>query len=231
MRQSKRGTTQGQTIIIITITLFAISGLVTGFAYGMFTRSTGKTQQPTTQSHDVSVVSQQTPLTPSPISQTQSPPLGCPDVEANVYQMIADGQTPYQATIQAKDKTGNPGNSCTNIALEKPLAIDGLTCKIWLTKAQDPSADLSHAASQLQHLDQLSATFPGEITPGLTFDPSTPQVQPCKQGQGSWKFTISPTVTPGDYYIVGLTDWQGTHYDWSWYQFRVAKNGQNSNNA
>jgi hypothetical protein len=221
MLQSKSGTPQGQTTIIITITLFAIAGLVVGFAYGAFTRSTGKTQQPTSQSHDISVVSQKTQLTPSPISQTQPPPLGCPDVEANVSQMVADGHTPYQATIQAKDKTGNPGNTCTNIALEKPLAIDGLTCKIWLTKAQDPSADLSRDSSQLQHLDQLSAPSPDEIPSGLIFDPSTPQVQPCKQGQGNWKFTISPTVSPGDYYIVGLTDWHGTHYDWSWYSVTI----------
>src|SRR5262249_31908455 len=65
---------------------------------------------------------------------------------------------------------------------------------------------------------------------GLNFDATTPQVQPCNQGQGNWKFTISSTVSPGDYFIVGLTDWQGMHYNWSWYQFRVVNASQSDDN-
>ncbi|HWS82687.1 MAG TPA: hypothetical protein VN207_00340, partial [Ktedonobacteraceae bacterium] len=217
MQESKSGTTQAQTIIIIAITLFALSGFVVGFAFGTFTRPQGETTQSAIQNHDIPVVSQKTSSTPPPTPQPQVPSLGCPDVEANVSQMVADGKIAYEATIQAKDKTGNQGDKCPDIAQEKPVVADGITCKIWLTKAQDSSGDLSNDSSQLQHVDQLNNPSPNEIPSGLIFDPNTPQVQPCKQGQGHWKFTISPTVSPGDYFIVGLTDLQGIHYNWSWY--------------
>ncbi len=226
---SKSGTTPAQTMIITAITLFALSGFMIGFAFGAFTRPKANILPPTTQNHDIPVVAQKAPPTPSPTPQTQQS-LGCPDVEANFPQMVADGQTPYAATVQAKDRTGNQGNSCQNIELEKPLVIDGITCKIWLIKAQNPSGDLSSRASQLQHVDQLSSPFPNEIQPGLTFDPSTPQVQSCQQGQGHWKFTIAPTVSSGSYFIVGLTDWQGIHYNWSWYTITVTNPNQSQSN-
>jgi hypothetical protein len=200
-----------------------------GFAFGAFTISKGVIMQPTTQNHDIPVIVQKVSLTPSPTPQPLQPSLGCPDVEANVSQMLADNQTTYNATVQAKDKTGNQGNKCPNIALERPLVIDGITCKIWLTKAQDPSGELSRNLNQLQHVDQLNEPSPNEIESGLIFDATTPQVQPCKQGQGNWKFTISSTVSSGDYFIVGLTDWQGIHYNWSWYQLQVVNASQSNN--
>jgi hypothetical protein len=229
MQESKSGTSQAQTIIITAISLFALSGFVVGFAFGAFTRPQGDATQPTAQNHDIPIVSQKTPPTPLPTPQLQLPSLGCPDVEANVSQMVADGKTAYGATIQAKDKTGNQGDKCPDIAQEKPVVADGITCKIWLTKAQDSSGDLIKDASQLQHVDQLNNPSPNEIPSGLIFDPNTPQVQPCKQGQGHWKFAISPTVSPGDYFIVGLTDLQGVHYNWSWYQFQVGNKNQSKN--
>ncbi len=227
---SKSGATQAQTIIITAISLFALSGLMVGFAFGAFVRPKGETPPSNTQNHNIPVISQKNIPTPSPTPQAQPPSLGCPDVEAGLSQMLADGQTTYDATIQAKDKTGDQGDKCPDIAIEKPVVVDGITCKIWLTKAQDSSGDLSSHSSQLQHVDQLSSPSPDEIQPGLIFDPSTPQVQPCKQGQGHWKFTISPTISPGDYFIMGLTDWQGVHYNWSWYQFKVVSKSQSKNN-
>lgn len=224
----KSGTTQAQTIIITAISLFALSGFMVGFVFGAFSPSKGTTGAPVTQTHDIPIVSQNALPTPSPTPQPQS--LGCPDVEVNVSHMVADNQTSYQSTVQAKDQTGNQGNTCSAIALEKPIVADGITCRLWLTKAQDPSQDLIKASSQLQHLDQLSNPLPDEIQPGLIFDPSTPQVQPCKQGQGIWKFTISSTVSSGNYFIMGLTDWQGTHYNWSWYPITIKNNDRGKNN-
>ncbi len=222
----KNGTSQAQTIIITAISLFALSGFMVGFALGAFSRPRGETASPNTRNHDIPIVSQNALTTPSPTPQPQLQSLGCPDVEANMPHMVADGQTSYEATVQAKDKTGNQGNTCSDIALEKPIVIDGITCRLWLTKAQDPSKDLISDLSQLQHIEQLNNPLPDEIQSGLLFDPSTPQVQPCKQGQGSWKFTISPTVQSGHYFIVGLTDWQGTHYNWSWYTVTIKSNNQ-----
>lgn len=226
MQQSKSGITQAQIIIITAITIFALSGFMGGFAFGAFVISKDVATKPTTQNHDIPVITQKASLTPSPTPQPVQLSLGCPDVEANASQMLADSQTTYNATVQTKDKTGDQGNTCTNIALEKPLVIDGVTCKIWLTKAQDPSGELSGDLSQLQHIDQLSEPSPNEIESGITFDATTPQVQPCKQGQGNWKFTLSSTLSPGDYFIVGLTDWQGIRYNWSWYQFQVVNASQ-----
>ena len=226
----KSVTTQAQTIIITAISLFALSGFMVGFAFGAFTQYKGEGTTPNANSHDVQINAQKTILTPSPTSQAQLQSLGCPDVEANLPHMLADGQTSYQATVQAKDKTGNQGNACSDIALEKPIVADGITCKLWLTKAQDPSQNLIKISSQLQRLDQLGNPFSDEIQPGLLFDPSTPQVQFCKQGQGSWKFTISSTVSSGRYFIVGLTDWKGIHYNWSWYPVTILNNNQTKKN-
>lgn len=226
----KSGTTQVQTIIITAISLFALSGFMVGFAFGAFARSKGEISSSITNNHDIPIVSQKPLLTPSPTPQQPLQSLGCPDVEANVTHMVADEQTSYESTVQAKDKTGNPGNTCSDIALEKPIITDGIICRIWLTKAQDPSKDLINASNQLQHVDQLSNPLPDEIQPGLLFDSSTPQVQPCKQGLGSWKFTISSTVSSGDYFIMGLTDWQGTHYNWSWYSVKIKNNNQDQEN-
>lgn len=224
----KSGTTQAQTIIITAISLFALSGFMVGFAFGAFAHPKAEKRQPITQNHDIPIAAQQNLPTPSPTLQPQS--LGCPDVEASAARMVADGQTSYQSTVQAKDQTGNQGNACSDIALEKPIVADGITCRLWLTKAQDPSKDLLKASSQLQHPDQLSNPLPDEIQPGLLFDPSTPQVQPCKQGQGSWKFTISSTLDSGNYFIMGLTDWQGKHYNWSWYLVTITNNNQSHHN-
>jgi len=226
----KNGVTQAQTIIITAISLFALSGFMVGFAFGAFAQPKGETTPPITQNHDIPIASQHTLLTPSPTPQLQPQALGCPDVEASPPRMIADGQTPNETTVQAKDQTGNQGNSCPDIALEKPIVADGITCKIWLAKAQDPSKDLINDSSQLEHVEQLTNPSPDEIQSGLLFDPSTPQVQPCKQGQGSWKFTVSTTVSSGDYFIMGLTDWQGAHYNWSWYRVTITNKNQNKHN-
>ena len=226
----KSGTTQTQTIIIIAISLFALSGFMVGFAFGAFGQPKGATTSYNTHNQGIPAVSQNTLSTPSPTPQLQLQSIGCPDVEANVPHMVADGQTSYETTVQAKDQTGNQGNICSDIALEKPIVLDGITCRLWLTKAQDSSKDLISASSQLQHPDQLNNPLPDEIQSGLLFDPSTPQVQPCKQGQGSWKFTISPTVSSGHYFLMGLTDWQGTHYNWSWYSVTIKNNNQSQQN-
>jgi hypothetical protein len=225
----KSGITQAQTIIITVISLFALCGFMAGFAFGAFVRPTGALTSPTTHNQNIPIIAQNTPLIPSPTAPTQPQPLGCPDVEANATNMVADGQTSYEGTVQAKDKTGDQGDMCSDIAQEKPIVTDGITCRLWLTKAQDTSKDLLKASSQLQHVDQLSNPLPDEIQSGLLFDSSTPQVQPCKQGLGNWKFSISPTVNSGNYFIMGLTDWQGIHYNWSWYQVTIQNNNQSNN--
>lgn len=81
-------------------------------------------------------------------------------------------------------------------------------------------------ASTWSDLNKLQSPLAHEIANGLQFDAATPQVQPSNdQGQGTWKFGISPEVKPGTYYLVILTDWDGTYANWTWFYFTVKANG------
>src|SRR5262249_49102294 len=123
------------------------------------------------------------------------------------------GTQTYSATIQAKDKD-NPAKLAT---------ADGITCRLWLVpQGNDPANApgthfLTTAADQLQHPKNLNQQFPQEIQNALVLNPTTQsEVQPCVQGSTKWTFTLSPSVAKGNYYLVGLTDWQGKSYNWTW---------------
>jgi hypothetical protein len=83
--------------------------------------------------------------------------------------------------------------------------------------------DLKKDTNQLQHPNTFDQPFPNEIPGALIFDPATiNETQSCVQGAAQWKFTLSPSVPKGDYFLVGLTDWQGKSYNWAWQQITVA---------
>jgi hypothetical protein len=59
---------------------------------------------------------------------------------------------------------------------------------------------------------------------GLQFDSATLQTQVCNdQGQAKWNYTVSPSVAPGSYDLVVLTDWQGKSFIWSWFHITIKK--------
>lgn len=191
--------------MITAITLFALSGLIAGFAVGAFARSPKQTQlavKPTS----APIASQKATPTPTP-QVAQAMPLGCPILQATSPE-IADGTTTYTLSAQVKDKSVS---LCANE--NKSITAQGITCRLWLSKGSD-NTDIP--GDRLTHTNNLINPFPHEIDGGLTFDPTTPQVQPCNQGVGTWKYRIAQTVDHGSYHLMVLTDWNGQYYNWSW---------------
>lgn len=196
-------------IIVTAIIMFALAGLLSGFAVGAFVRpgrgspvnvpsqtgttpSTNKTHTPTA------------PVTDHPTTIQE------PTINQYTYREAANGSTLYTFTASTLKKSG------------APISNSDLTCKIWLTKDANVNASIE-TGDRLRSVSTLSQPFPHEVQDGLTFSSSTPQTQTCANGQGTWKYTLSPTVHPGLYYIVSLMDWEGAHYNWSWVAIRVSE--------
>lgn len=230
-QSTRTSTPQAQPIIIIAITLFAFSGLMVGFTVGAFTHN----RQSANSGNPTIVASNHTPPTPTPAPSPTATVvlLGCPTL-TNIPSN-ASGTQQYTANIQAEDKTGTNNGVC-NIPQEKPVTADGITCRIWVeSQDNDPNTEL-RTDPQAQTLLQNPATFnqqsfPHEKPGALNFDPGTPtEAQPCVKGAAQWKFTISPTLPKGNYFLVGLTDWQGQHWNWTSVQITVSTNNSGNNN-
>ncbi len=214
------GNSQVQTIIITAITLFALSGLMVGFAVGVFARPKQSASPNVTQHNTIPVIGHTPTSTPTPGSQVV--PLGCPSIDkaSSLYQnntQAADGATVYTLSIQARDKSSGKGCDDNN----KPVTADGITCRLWLMKqSEDP---LKLPDDHLHDINTLNNPLPDnkEITGALAFDPTTPETQPCNKGVGTWKYRIAPSTEKGTYRLMVLTDWNGTYYNWSWGQIEV----------
>ncbi len=201
---------QSRTIAFIALCLFAFSGLISGFAVGAFVRP--NFALPSSQKAETTPVAQKTE-TPSK-GITQSPiPLAPPTISSFNTPEVADGTTAYTFSSQVVDKQG------------KSVHASDITCRLWLLPmAQNPRdipLDRLKSPSTLQ-----SSPLPGEIQ-ALIFDPTTAQTQACNaNGQGTWKYHLDPSINPGQYYLVVLTDWNGVHYNWSWDAVTIKKPGQ-----
>lgn len=214
---------RAQTIIIAAIMVFAVSGLLLGFVAGALNRPKHQAAStPPPQGMTTPIASQHATPTQTQTVQ-QKVRLGCPVVNWSDLpaELVADGTTTYTFTAQAMDKSINSTTACGQ---GKPVQVDGITCRLWLSKIPD-SGNIDISQTILGDTNALSQqTIPGEVQGGLTFDPTTPETQPCNaQGQGTWKVKLSPSVDHGKYYIVVLTDWGGTYSNWSWNTYRVTK--------
>lgn len=223
---TRSSTPQAQPIIIIAITLFAFSGLMVGFTVGAFAhnrQSANNSNQTIVDTNHSTPTPTPTPL-PSPTTTVIL--LGCPILTNPPSN--TNGTQQYTASIQVEDKTGTTANGGCNVPQEKPITADGITCRIWLvTQDNDPNTDLRNDATQLQHPETFNQPFPHEIPNALIFEPTTQaETQPCVNGKAQWKYTLSPTLTKGNYFLVGLTDWQGQHWNWTSVQITVSNNKQ-----
>src|SRR5581483_11554 len=215
-RPNPGGSTRLHTIIITAITLFALTGFIAGFGVGALARPAKQTPiaaQPTT----APIASQKT--TPTPAPATQAMPLGCPDIQQATLSEVADGTTTYTVSAQAKDKSTGHGCDQNN----KPITAQGITCRLWLIKGSIDPQDLSFNDNPA-NVNNLTNPFQHEVTGVLQFDNTTPQVEPCNQGVGTWKYTISPSVNKGIYWLFVATDWNGRFYNWSWDQVIIRNN-------
>jgi hypothetical protein len=207
---TRSGTPQAQSIIVAAIILFAVSGLMVGFTVGAFVRPAKQPTNNGNQTNLATTTSTTTPTTPTAITTTNIP-MAPPSLTLSP----PDGTQTYSVTMQAVDK--NDAN--------KLITVDGITCRIWLVPQgndPNPTPGTQLPNDLLQHPENFNQPFPQEVQNALIFNPPTvTETQPCVQGHAQWTFTISPSVAKGDYFLVGLTDWQGKNYNWRWVSLTV----------
>lgn len=205
------------------ILLFALSGLISGFAVGAFvhlkpatgtTHNTGSGTVPIAQNTRTATVATQ----PDPVR------FDYPKIDQVASFEKADGSTFYTFSAHI------------NVAVR----ASDLTCKLWLIPRVPPGDIIVYPPVDiLKDVNNLSNPITSDaahhnydIIPGITFpeiqdlnfDPSTPQTQPCTTYQQvTWKYQVSTTAQPGNYDLVVLFDWQGKHYNWSWVNIEIKK--------
>ncbi len=210
---NNRGNNRTQIILIVALALFSLSGMTVGFATGAFTRL-NQAQQPIPK-HTNTSMAHSSP-TSIPTQTVQPVALGCPIVK----NYSALGIDNYTLTAQAVDTSNG---LCTQGKPGKPLHNTGITGKIWLAHIPDnkgKTVTFPHGTKFT--LEAIKQPLPGELPDTLVFDPTINQIQTSNdQGQITWRFTISPTVMNGQYYIVIFNDWDGTYVNWSWIQISV----------
>ncbi|HEY6408414.1 MAG TPA: hypothetical protein VIY29_13180 [Ktedonobacteraceae bacterium] len=216
-RQTNNWNSQSRMIAIVAMLLFALAGLVSGFTVGAFIRP-GQRTQPPGQGQTLTPPPANPTAIPTHIPHTEHPiPLGYPVSEHVISSELANDNTIYNTTIQVTDQSNGaqaPG---------KPVHAPGITCKIWLTKDGNVSANMPKG--RLKAVDALSQPFPKEEVNALDFfDLATPQTQMCNaKGRASWSYKVATSVQPGTYFLVALTDWNGVHYNWSWEQITISQ--------
>lgn len=193
---------------------FALTGLISGFAFGGLTHSssnsTASNSDPTKKHTPVAQITNT--VTPTPTVQPVVA-LDPPAINLSAAIEKADGTTTYSISIQAKDKQHHQ-------AVQAP----DITCKAWLVQKIPDNQILNIDTKTLKAVNTLNNTITGTVNGqpvpevnGLGFDQTTPSMHLCDaNGQMVWKYTITPGTPPGDYDIVVLTDWRGVHWNWSW---------------
>src|ERR1700722_13334112 len=149
-RRSNGLSPQSRRIATFAIILFALSGLISGFAVGAFVRpkiggvgSTG--------GNGISPIVQQTRTT-TPVSAIKPQKMGFPKVDHYSYREFADGQTFYLFSAHAIDTSGNR------------LHVTGITCKLWLTRQQ-----VVPQHNEWSPVEALNNPVTGEIPISLLF--------------------------------------------------------------
>lgn len=207
--QSPKGLSQqSRKIAVFAVLLFALSGLISGFAVGAFVRpkigpGTTSTGSGTPSGAQNSKTSQ----------STENINLDFPVIGDFSYTEVANGSTRYIFTAQILDTSKNP------------IRVPDVMCKLWLTKDRDVNPVLQADNDAIPRaIDQIRQPFPHEVANGLNFISPSQQVQPCApDGKTTWSYTVSPPVDPGTYYLVVLSDWKGKSYTWSWQAIKIKK--------
>lgn len=210
--------TRSQSIMIAAVTLFALSGLLIGFAVGSLNRP--KQTQATISSTSKGVTPVATQITShkaTPTVDIAAVGIGCPTITSATSPEIAGSNTTYSLQAQVMDKSIANASNCGK---GKPLYAPNITCRLWLTKDEK---SLAIPNNILRAVNNFPLFFPGEEQNALNFT-GTSQTQPCSLiGETVWHYTLSPSVSKGKYYLVVLADWKGRNYNWSWNIITVTK--------
>jgi hypothetical protein len=210
--------TQAQKIFIVALTLFAVAGLLVGFTFGKVNKQAKiatptLTQQPHTQP---TTTSAPTTIAPTATVDVAKVGLGCPEIQKIEASEKADDSTAYTVIAQVMDKSVENKDACGK---GKPLSAPGIMCKIWLTQEQDADI-LSTLHQDKDALETLKSgtfqkPFPKEVPNAFVFDETTPQAQQCGQGSPiTWKYKLSSTLKPGNYFLSVISNWKGQQYKW-----------------
>lgn len=201
-----------------TLLFFSLAGLLAGFAFGGFLHSGGRTTNNTGPLTTITPSTQVTPkITPTPTTQPVVP-LGIPQFKPFPSATEnADSTTIYTFGMQVVDKQ------------KQAVHASDISCKTWLVQQIPTGQTLNIDQKTLKAVANLGNSITGTINNqpapeagGLTFDSTTPQEGLCNpDGQMTWKYTIASTVTPGNYDIVILADWEGIHWNWSWVNITI----------
>jgi hypothetical protein len=202
---------QALRVAVLAVILFALSGLITGFAFGAFVHfSPAKTSNAT---NNITTIQQKTGSATPIVTRKANPiPLGVPSTLSSSYIETADGSTVYNVKTQVTDQANGVATQ------GKALQASGITCKLWLTKDKNVTDMLKENNYQIpKSVTALQQPFPDEVQGGLVFANNTPQTQMCNSsGQASWSYTINPSVKSGRYTLAVITDWDGQHFNWGW---------------
>jgi hypothetical protein len=203
---------QSRRIAIIAVFLFALSGLISGFAVGAFVRPKVSGPQTNTGPGITPVIS----ITHTPTATTKptvvfvgEPIIGAGDYS---YSETANGTTTYTMSALIPEK-----------GTRRPIQSTDVMCKMWLTHDGDVSKFLQKDNDALlKDINNLNQPFSDEVSGALTIMAPSQQTQACVAGgKTTWTYTISPSVQPGQYFLVVLADWKGKHYNWSWVSIQI----------
>jgi hypothetical protein len=201
-------------IAFFAILLFALSGLISGFAVGAFVHSKPRGSGTTPTSSGTTPIAKETRTSVS-TTIAEHVNLDLPVINQGDYSyfQIANGSTNYTFSTQIINKDKNPTQA------------PDITCKLWLTKEGDVNSILrADQYSLLRTIDNIQQPFPKEVVGAFNYIAPSQQTQPCAPtGKTSWTYTISQSVDPGTYSLVVLADWKGKSFDWSWRQIVIKK--------
>ena len=231
-RTSNSLTMQTRKIATFAILLFAAAGLISGFAVGAFVHSKGGATRPTTSTGS-SPIAQQTKTATQAAQPSPGPVrIPAPTIDGFESDEVSNGTT-YTLTAHLNNVLGQDG---------QPIDANDLTCKLWLIQGVPGDQKVSISPEILKNVATINqpftsqakdkngnpvsgASFP-EIQQSLVFDGATSQTEPCStDGEVTWRYQVSPSVTPGKYTLVVLYDWSGIHFNWSWADIRIKQAG------
>ncbi len=208
---------QSRKVAVTAILLFALAGLLSGFAVGAFVHP--KLHAGTGTGTDTSR-SKSTPAAHN--TPTQDRTAVAEHINLN-EPVIPQGNYSYTQTAD-----GSSNYTISAIILNKnntPIQATDVTCKLWLTKEVDVNSILrADNYALLRSIDIMQQPFRGEVDGVFNYIAPSQQIQPCAPtGKTSWSYTISQAVDPGSYSLVVVADWKGESFNWSWVTIIIKK--------
>src|SRR5713226_527963 len=147
-RPTNNLSSQSRIIAFISILLFALAGLISGFAFGAFLHPGQKAQTPN-QGQIATFPATDNLKTQTPTSHAQRPlPLGIPTIDHVSYTEVADGTTSYNLSAQAVDQSEQG----------KPVHASDIICKLWLVQQIPNGGKFSIPTQILANVNALQSS-------------------------------------------------------------------------